>query len=102
VLHPTSDSYAREIKTTQTAGSTLIEFRGDKVALRRVDLRADQTSFLTNALPHELTHVVLADRFAACPIPHWADEGMAILAESDLQRELHLASLDRGIQRQGA
>ncbi|HEU5116398.1 MAG TPA: hypothetical protein VFT74_06925, partial [Isosphaeraceae bacterium] len=38
-------------------------------------------------LPHEVTHIVLAELFAEKQIPRWADEGMAVLAEpSDEQR----------------
>ena len=33
------------------------------------------------ALPHEMTHVVLADAFAGDELPRWADEGMAMLAD---------------------
>jgi hypothetical protein len=33
-------------------------------------------------LPHETTHLVLGDLFADAPLPRWADEGMAVLAES--------------------
>ncbi len=33
------------------------------------------------ALPHELTHLVIADRFPTQPLPRWLDEGIAILAD---------------------
>jgi hypothetical protein len=88
-------------KSTQTAGSSLLEFRGDQVVLRRVDICTDQPKYLTNALPHELTHVVLADRFIVQPIPPWADEGMAILAESAVQQASHQDNLKRSIAKQG-
>jgi hypothetical protein len=64
-------------------------------------LLADQSKYQANALPHEITHVVIADRFVTQAIPHWADEGMAILAESAAQRELHLVKLEEGIASQG-
>ena len=45
------------------------------------NLRADHPQLLTAILPHEVTHVVLADLFTLQQIPRWADEGMAVLAE---------------------
>jgi len=47
---------------------------------RRIDLRAGDDGLLENALPRELTHVVLADLFPYTPPPKWAEEGMAVLA----------------------
>jgi hypothetical protein len=41
------------------------------------------------ALAHELTHVVLADRFAGRQPPRWADEGIALLADSAEKQRLH-------------
>jgi hypothetical protein len=35
---------------------------------------------VANALPRELTHIVLADLFPDKPPPKWAEEGMAVLA----------------------
>jgi hypothetical protein len=40
---------------------------------------------LRSALPHEVTHTVLAHYFRS-PIPRWADEGAAVLAEDDADR----------------
>jgi hypothetical protein len=37
-------------------------------------------------LPHEVTHTILAYYFGV-PIPRWADEGAAVLAEDDYERE---------------
>jgi hypothetical protein len=34
----------------------------------------------SNALPRELTHIILADLFTDKPPPKWAEEGMAVLA----------------------
>ncbi len=46
-------------------------------------------------LPHETTHVVLAGRFGDRRLPHWADEGMAVLSEPRDRVELHLDNLPR-------
>jgi len=51
-------------------------------------LEAD-TDFLRAALPHELTHVVLSDKFVANPLPRWADEGIAMLADPKAKQGRH-------------
>jgi hypothetical protein len=58
-----------------------------KVWSRRIHLRIDQPGYLEHVLPHELTHVVLADRFSTQQIPRWADEGIAMLIEPPQRRE---------------
>jgi hypothetical protein len=89
VVHPTVLEYRNLLGpgSAQSSGCTTIEIVDKQVKRRRIDLRADALDWLTAALPHELTHVVVADRFAHTSIPRWADEGMAILAESDAKRE---------------
>jgi hypothetical protein len=44
---------------------------------------------MSAALPHELTHVVLRDRFTSAPSPRWADEGMATLADTEAKQGRH-------------
>ena len=43
---------------------------------------------MSSTLPHEITHVVLADQFAD-RIPLWANEGIASLSESPARRAAH-------------
>jgi peptidase MA superfamily protein len=94
VLHPTAQSYLREVGEGQmTAGSSLIEFAGNRLVTRRVDLRADHPEGYFGALAHELTHVVVADHFVERQIPRWADEGMAVLADTQGKQSLHHADL---------
>ncbi|MBI3863075.1 MAG: hypothetical protein HY290_14380 [Planctomycetia bacterium] len=83
VVHATVNDYVRALGpgSRQSAGCTTIDLQDGKVVKRRIDLRADADDWMTTALPHELTHVVLADKFTEKQIPRWADEGMAILAE---------------------
>jgi hypothetical protein len=49
---------------------------------RRIDLRLDGPAIIDNALPSEVTQVVLAELFADQPLPRWAMVGMAALSES--------------------
>jgi hypothetical protein len=96
VLHPTAQSYLNEVGQGQmTAGSSLIEFGADRLITRRIDLRADHPQGYAGALAHELTHVVLAERFITRQIPRWADEGMAVLADGPAKQRLHLADLEQ-------
>lgn len=95
VVHSHRVAYAQALGRPQDAsvGSTSMKFDGDRVTYRRIDLRADASDWSNAALPHELTHVVLADRFAGRPLPKWADEGMAMLAESAAKREFRRTHL---------
>lgn len=89
VLHPNLASYQQALGpgSERSNGCTSIKLDNGRVALRRVDLRADALSRLVATLPHELTHVVFADVFSTRQIPRWADEGLATLAEATFQRE---------------
>jgi Peptidase MA superfamily len=68
-----------------------------RVLNRRIDLRLDRPDPLSHALPHELTHVVLADIMAKQRFPRWADEGMAMLADSVEKQQGHLKDLTRAV-----
>jgi hypothetical protein len=49
-------------------------------------------------LPHEVTHVVLADLFTVQQIPRWADEGIAVLAEPNAEQNLRAAELQEPLE----
>lgn len=84
VVHATLADYHRAVGAGagKSVGCTTISMAQGRISQRRIDLRLDADGWRDDALPHELTHVVLADRFGAAPLPLWADEGMAVLAES--------------------
>lgn len=84
VLHPSAEAYARALGLPQAAsvGCTSVQQDGGRVVLRRVDLRMDALDWRSNALPHELTHVVLADRITLEQLPRWLDEGLAMTSEA--------------------
>ncbi len=89
VLHPTRAKYQQAVGGgAQTSGSSFIRYHRGRMQTRRIDLLvfADGTM---SALPHELTHVVLADRFKGRQPPRWVDEGVATLADSHEKRRLH-------------
>lgn len=81
-------------------GATSIEFVGDTISLRRIDVVDAPDGGIPSALAHELVHVVLADRFPAGPPPRWADEGLATLFDETAKQQGHeadfLAAAARG------
>jgi hypothetical protein len=76
-----------------TVGSSAVRIKDDRIVNRRVDLVGDDTQFPPPAMPHELTHVILRERFVSTPPPRWADEGMAMLADTDAKQNRHRADL---------
>lgn len=99
VFHAEPQSYVRHVGafSQQTSGSSLVERKHDRVAVRRIDLRIDREGWLGGTLSHELTHVILADRFRDDELPRWADEGMAILADTAAKQSLHSQSLESAL-----
>jgi hypothetical protein len=86
----------------QTFGSSLIRFDDAKhVARRLIDFRGDSPLGLA-AVPHEMTHVVLADLLGGRQPPRWADEGMAILADTQEKQMLHERDLTTGLASRAA
>jgi hypothetical protein len=101
VLHGTLAEYLRAVGADQasTIGASLIDRAGDRIILRRIDIRADRAGWLQGALAHELTHAILADEFAREELPLWADEGMAVLADPAAKQALHLRDFHNGLRR---
>jgi hypothetical protein len=99
VVHANGASYLTAVGQggRQTFGSSLIKFGDDRQVARRViDFRGDSPHGLA-AVPHEMTHVVLADLLDGRQPPRWADEGMAILADSHEKQMLHERDLSSGL-----
>ncbi|HUY87792.1 MAG TPA: hypothetical protein VMV10_03565 [Pirellulales bacterium] len=94
ILHTSLASYLQAAPGgEQTIGSSLIEVERGQILTRRIDIRADRAGWFTGALGHELTHVVLADVFPNGNVPHWADEGMAVLADTQTKQSAHFRDL---------
>jgi hypothetical protein len=75
-------------------GFSTMGMNGGRIIARRVNLRADHPQLLKAIMPHEITHVVLADLFPHQQIPRWADEGMAVLSEPPSEQLSRAADLD--------
>jgi hypothetical protein len=101
VIHESADAYAKATgKSAALTGHATVSLANGRATARRIDLRADD-ALLTNALPRELTHVVLADLFAADPPPKWALEGMAVLAGSPEEISRYTRTLSSRCVRDG-
>ena len=100
-VHATADSFTSAVGMPPLAarGATSLEFTGDRVSLRRIDVMGDGPEPIPEALDHELVHVVLGDRFTEVSPPRWADEGLAILFDSPAIRERHEADFRRAFER---
>jgi hypothetical protein len=104
VAHSSSGTYLAAVGAGagQTFGSSLIKFNAEKqVARRLIDFRGDSPYGLA-AMPHEMTHVVIADLLGGRQPPRWADEGMAILADTHDKQMLHERDLTQGLATRSA
>jgi hypothetical protein len=95
VVHSQTAEYVQSLGpgSEQTSGCATIRLEQGRVVVRQIDLRADALDWKSETLPHELTHVVLADRFCSTRISPWADEGIAMLAETPEKLKRRLADL---------
>ena len=92
-LHATAHDYSvRTHQPPELAGHSSVGHGPDRIVSRRIDIHFDDPNMLIGVLPHETTHVVLADGYTR-PLPHWADEGMAVLSEPRERIERHLHNL---------
>jgi hypothetical protein len=100
VLHNTLEGYVRAVGhgSENTLGSSLIWPGRGQITTRKIDIRAEGRCDLASVLPHELTHLVLADRFGGRSAPLWFDEGVAILADPEPKQKLHQRDLLQGLK----
>jgi hypothetical protein len=95
-LYATAEEYGRLTGVpSQMPGHSTTRGEGRRIVSRRIDLRYDYANLLTTVLPHEITHVVVADRFGEQGAPPWANEGMAVLSEPRNQMTKHTANIPR-------
>ncbi|NQV24095.1 MAG: hypothetical protein HQ518_06970 [Rhodopirellula sp.] len=88
-LHQTDLQYEQHSgMPVETVGYSRLKVGRGKVWSRQLDLRWHRDHTRTfDVASHELTHIVLADRFCWRQIPRWADEGIAITVETGDRRE---------------
>lgn len=96
VVHGDALSYLRAVPGGErTVASAWVETEAGRVVTRQIDVRGDRADWLDGALAHELVHVLAADRFVNAPMPRWADEGLALLADPHRKQTLHDADFRR-------
>lgn len=94
-LYPTGKIFSQMTgQPEESPGFSTMGMNGGRIIARRVNLRADHVNLVAAILPHEVTHVVLADLFPQQQIPRWADEGMAVLSEPSSEQRTRAADLD--------
>lgn len=100
VLHRDRTSYIRAVGAggRSSSGSTLVRLDKGKVAVRRIDLFADRADRPHETLSHELVHAIFAERFPNVTPPRWAEEGAALLADTEVKRDAHRADFARARQ----
>lgn len=89
-LHNSRSTYIQAVGSigASTLGSSLIQLDGGRTISRRIDVLVEPSGELP-ALPHELTHIILAECFGGNQPPHWLDEGAAMLADTKQKQLLH-------------
>jgi hypothetical protein len=93
-LYPTPAQFHQMTdQPEESPGFSTMGVNEGRVVARRMNLRADHPKLLMAILPHEITHVVLADLFTSDQIPRWADEGMAVLSEPTGEQQLRAVEL---------
>lgn len=92
-VHASADSFEQAVggSPAEARGATSLEFSGDRVVTRRIDVMGDGTGIVPDAIDHELVHVVLADHFVHSAPPRWADEGLALLFDAPEKQRGHEA-----------
>ena len=81
-LFPNAPQYAQMTgQPIDSPGFSTMGMNEGQITARRVNVRTDHAGMLAAVLPHEITHVILADLFTREQIPRWADEGLAVLME---------------------
>lgn len=97
-IHDNSEEFAAATHlSARTPGYASINWDGNRVQSRALDLRLDYARARTAVVPHEVLHFINAEKFGVSHyLPHWADEGMAMLSEPEEQITLHLRVLALG------
>jgi len=73
-------SIVLQLQPDNGGGATLMQFADGKARIVSMRLEGTYDRILDSILPHEVTHAVLASATGR-PLPRWADEGAALLAE---------------------
>ncbi len=93
-LYPSAKAFSKMTgQPEESPGFSTMGLNAGEIVARRINLRADHPNLQAAVLPHEITHVILADLFPSQQIPRWADEGMAVLAEPSSEQKARASDL---------
>lgn len=81
VLYADQESYVRETGLPAWSGGGATQYHRQLKSRAIVSYRQER-NFLNKILPHEISHLILADFFGRTPVPLWFNEGVAQLQES--------------------
>lgn len=100
VVHGNRATYAKATGSpgAATSGSTLVRFNQGKVVSRRIDLLADRSRRPFETIAHELVHAIFAERFPNAAPPRWAEEGAALLADTQRKRAAHQRDFQQAVR----
>jgi hypothetical protein len=94
-IYPNAKVFSRMTgQREDSPGFSTMGMNAGQIIARRINLRADHPNTIAAVLPHEITHVVLADLFPHQQIPRWADEGVAVLSEPSAEQRLRALDLE--------
>lgn len=101
IVHASLAAYQRTLGTGvgRSVGCATMKVDGGRIVSRRIDIRVDADAWDVDALPHELTHVVLADHFNGRRLPPWADEGIGVLSESRRKQQIRADAFEASARR---
>jgi hypothetical protein len=95
-LYPSAPVFHRMTgQPEDSPGFSTMGLNAGRVIARRINLRVDHPNLIKAVLPHEITHVLLADLFPDQQVPRWADEGIAVLSEPPSEQRLRAADLEK-------
>ncbi len=95
-LYPSAATFSKMTgQPEESPGFSTMGIKAGEIVARRINLRADHPNLQAAILPHEITHVILADLFPTQQIPRWADEGMAVLAEPGSEQQARASDLEK-------
>lgn len=100
VLHHSRSAYLRAVGNagSQTSGSSAVGLKSSRVVKRRIDLLADAANQPSMTVRHELVHVIIADLFPDKAPPKWAEEGLALLNDTEEKQHRHQVDLHHANQ----
>lgn len=77
-----------KLSTNGSGGATTFIFENGRVLSQEMNIEGTLERILNSVLPHEVMHTILAHHFGM-PVPRWADEGIGVFCEDELEQNRH-------------